>query len=79
VRGRYIKCARYSKDVTLAYISYAVQNTVIKAFACPKITRVYRSECWFVRKASKIYLSRLRIPRLECVGFGEWLGAKAQD
>jgi len=26
-----------------------------------------------------IYLSRLRIPRLECVGFGEWLGAKAQD
>jgi len=26
-----------------------------------------------------IYLSRLRIPRLECVGFGEGLGAKAQD
>ena len=26
-----------------------------------------------------VYLSRSRIPRLECVGFGEWLGAKAQD
>jgi len=42
----------------------------------------YRIWIWFPDTStatSKLYLSRLRIPRLECVGFGEWLGAKAQD